>query len=195
VDLCELGKQPCRLIGMTPCMPSGEFGVRENHVRARDTLSGIAAFLPRSGLCILWAALFGGLLRAEDLRSQEFMTEAREGFARIYNLDYREASETFLRLKRRYPGHPAPPLYLATVIWLQELFERNELDLDNFIAPAYFTEPTASKMGAEQRRALPTTSSSVPDSPRTSCGRIPGTRMPVTSWEACTASRAPFRSP
>ena len=87
-----------------------------------------------------------------QLRSAEFMTQARHGFDQIYNLDYTDAEATFLRLEARYPEHPAPPLYLATVVWLRELFERNELDLDHFIAPAYFTKATDRKMSPADRK-------------------------------------------
>jgi tetratricopeptide (TPR) repeat protein len=89
---------------------------------------------------------------AQDLRDARFMTEAHKGFEQIYNLDYREARTTFSALRTRFPHHPAPPLYLASVVWLEELFERNELDLDKFIAPAHFTQPTDRKMNAEDRK-------------------------------------------
>lgn len=82
------------------------------------------------------------------------MSEARKGFEQIYNLDYQDALRTFSDLQSRNPEHPAPPLYLASVIWLQELFDRNDLDLDNFIAPGYFTQPSSRKMGPEARKAF-----------------------------------------
>jgi len=91
-------------------------------------------------------------LFSQDLRSPAFMQAAEKGFAEIYNLDYDQANKTFSDLRARYPEHPAPPLYLATVTWLSELFGRNELDLDRFIAPAYFTQPTTRKMPAEARK-------------------------------------------
>jgi len=90
----------------------------------------------------------------EDLRNPTFMAEARRGFEQIYNLDYHDAFRTFSELKARNPQHPAPPLYLASVVWLEELFDRNELDLDNFIAPGYFTQPSARKMSAEDRKTF-----------------------------------------
>ncbi len=82
------------------------------------------------------------------------MAEARKGFEQIYNLDYQDAFRTFSDLRSRNPYHPAPPLYLASVVWLQELFDRNELDLENFIAPGYFTKPSARKMAPEERKAF-----------------------------------------
>ncbi len=91
---------------------------------------------------------------SEDLRNPAFMAEARKGFEQIYNLDYRDAFRTFSDLKARNPSHPAPPLYLASVVWLEELFDRNELDLDNFIAPGYFTQPSARKISPADRKAF-----------------------------------------
>ncbi len=91
---------------------------------------------------------------SEDLRNPAFMAEARKGFEQIYNLDYQDAFRTFSDLKAQNPRHPAPPLYLASVVWLQELFDRNELDLDNFIAPGYFTQPSARKMAPADRKVF-----------------------------------------
>ncbi len=87
-----------------------------------------------------------------DLRTAQFMGEVRDGFSQLYNLDYKPAEATFAALRSKYPEHPAPPLYLATAIWLRELFERQELDLDNFIAPSYFDKPTDRKMPESERR-------------------------------------------
>lgn len=90
----------------------------------------------------------------EQLRGPEFLARAREGFTRNYNLEYQEALRTFEELKRQYPQHPAPPLYLAANLWLEELFERQELDLNTFISPAYFTQPAQRRMTAERRQAF-----------------------------------------
>lgn len=82
------------------------------------------------------------------------MAKAQKGFDAIYQIDYDEAERTFRALKREYPGHPAPPLYLAVVVWLRELFGRQELNLDVFVAPGYFTKPTDRKMPQRQRQAF-----------------------------------------
>jgi tetratricopeptide (TPR) repeat protein len=93
-------------------------------------------------------------LRGQDLRTQRFMEEVKQGFTAIYNIDYNEADRVFARLQQDYPTHPAPPLYRATVVWLRELFERQDLDLDKFIAPTYFTEPTDRKMPSGDRKSF-----------------------------------------
>jgi len=90
--------------------------------------------------------------RDDNLRGPAFMAQAQKGFEQIYSLDYDDAFRTFSNLKSQYPRHPAPPVYLATVIWLRELFERNELNLDHFIAPGYFTQPSPQKMAPADRK-------------------------------------------
>lgn len=110
------------------------------------------------GSLLVLASLIASTLAAnqpsQNLRTPAFMADARKGFEQIYNLDYEDAFRTFSDLKSRNPQHPAPPLYLASVIWLRELFDRNEFDLDNFIAPTYFTQPSARKMPPEDRKAF-----------------------------------------
>ncbi len=101
---------------------------------------------------VLWSSLSFGFSSASiNLRTPEFMSEVRVGFNQLYNLDYKPAEATFEDLRGKYPEHPAPPLYLATAIWLRELFERQELDLDNFVAPSYFDKPTDRQMPAADR--------------------------------------------
>lgn len=104
-----------------------------------------------------WLLLAGSLDPSPflpDLRAPEFMARAEEGFAHIRNLDYDEAEQTFSRLEVQYPAHPAPPLYRATVVWLRELFERAELDLDRFVSPAYFTRTPQRPMDPGRRQAF-----------------------------------------
>lgn len=108
----------------------------------------------RSLVLTLLVLSFFSSVRGQDLRDPQFMVEARKGFDQIFNLDYDPAIKTFSALKAKHPQHPAPPFYLATAIWLRELFEREDLDLDKFVAPGYFNKPTAHKMPPEQRRAF-----------------------------------------
>ena len=89
---------------------------------------------------------------SQDLRDPDFLAQARKGFVQIYSLDYPEAAATFSALKRAYPEHPAPPLYHGVVIWLVELFEREELSLNTFAAPGYFTKATDQEMKADRRK-------------------------------------------
>lgn len=124
------------------------------------------------GIVSLWAALCPLLFPASpvlnrhpqapaereesrlDLREPAFVKVARRGFSEMYNLDYDEAIETFRSLREEYPQHPAPPLYLAILTWLEELLVRQDLDLDRFIAPGYFTKATDHEMPSAKREAF-----------------------------------------
>lgn len=86
-----------------------------------------------------------------NLREPAFAKVARRGFSQMYNLDYEEAIETFRTLREAYPQHPAPPLYLGILSWLKELLDRQDLDLDRFIAPGYFTKATDHEMASARR--------------------------------------------
>lgn len=105
-----------------------------------------------AGWALLSSLLACSAASATDLRDPAFMEEARQAFDGIYSLQYEEAYQELLQLRRRYPSHPAPPLYLATVKWLQELFLRQDLDLDRFLAPGYFAEKTDREMPQEDRQ-------------------------------------------
>ncbi|MDA2933416.1 hypothetical protein MYX82_03635 [Acidobacteria bacterium AH-259-D05] len=85
------------------------------------------------------------------MRNPQFLEEARQGFDEIFNLDYEPAIQTFAALQTKYPEHPGPPLYRATAIWLRELFERRDLDLDKFIAPSYFDRATDQRMPLDRQ--------------------------------------------
>lgn len=88
-------------------------------------------------------------VHGEGLRSRTFLAESREGFDHLYNLEHRQARLAFDNLRRSFPQHPGPPLYLASTVWLEELFNRQDLDLDKFTAPGHFAEETDRKMPEE----------------------------------------------
>ena len=96
--------------------------------------------------------LTGSLIWGSNLRGPEFLAGVEEGFGHIYNLDYEQANASFQRLRTRFPQHPAPPLYLATAIWLRELFQRQEFNLQQFVSPGYFDKPSSRQMPAADRR-------------------------------------------
>jgi tetratricopeptide (TPR) repeat protein len=57
----------------------------------------------------------------------ELIELRREGNAAAYNLDYAAARAKFEELRKRLPQHPAGDLYLATVIWLEQLYHSRRL--------------------------------------------------------------------
>jgi tetratricopeptide (TPR) repeat protein len=98
--------------------------------------------------------LFTPQLSAQNLRDPEFMKKAQMGFADIYNVDYAEARQLFISLEIQYPHHPAPPLYLASILWLEEMLRRQDLDLNRFVSASYFSKKTSQTMPAEERAAF-----------------------------------------
>ncbi len=98
--------------------------------------------------------LFASQLPAQNLRDPEFMKKTQVGFTNIYNMDYAEARQTFVSLEIQYPYHPAPPLYLACILWLEEMLHRQDLDLSRFVSASYFSQKTAKTMPAEERASF-----------------------------------------
>lgn len=101
---------------------------------------------------LLLIAAISSNLCAQNLRDPQFMTRAEEGFNDIFNMDYDHAESVFASLAHDYPQHPAPPLYLASIQWLREMLRRQDLDLNRFLAPSYFSAKTNQVMPAEERK-------------------------------------------
>lgn len=93
-------------------------------------------------------------LLAQGLREPRFVERAEEGFSDIFNMDYDRARLTFNLLARDYPNHPAPPLYLASILWLEEMLRRQDLALNRFVAHGYFTGKTDQVMSPGDRTAF-----------------------------------------
>jgi tetratricopeptide (TPR) repeat protein len=91
---------------------------------------------------------------AENLRDPRFLEQTRAGFVDMYNLDFDKARQEFTFLEKEYPKHPAPPLYLAVNYWLEEMFRRQDLTLNRFMAPAYFSKETKQVMPPKEREAF-----------------------------------------
>ena len=93
-------------------------------------------------------------LLAQSLRTPEFQERAIKGFDHVYSLDYEDARSAFENLRQQYPQHPGPPLYLALTMWQRELFRRQDLALDRFVAPESFMQAPEQQMPAEDRNAF-----------------------------------------
>ena len=106
-----------------------------------------------------WKFLFWGLisvllapnLSAQDLRDDQFLAKAEPGFVALHSLDYDQAGRVFRSMQKSFPDHPAPPLYLAATVWLQEMFRRQELEMSRFAWPGHFIDKQSSVMPAEQK--------------------------------------------
>jgi tetratricopeptide (TPR) repeat protein len=86
------------------------------------------------------------------LRNTDFMDKANQGFAQMFSLDFDGATRTFTALAHQYPDHPAPPLYLATVIWLHQLDQDKDLTLNRFAYPNYATASADPRMAPASRK-------------------------------------------
>lgn len=101
-------------------------------------------------------ALAGGLSLALSLpalgytlRDADYLTASTPGLKHLYRLEHDQAIEFFYQLERDYPHHPGPPLARAISIWLRELVARDDLDLERFISPGYFTRPSDDAMAKQ----------------------------------------------
>ena len=105
-------------------------------------------------LLSLLVFLMASRLPAQDLRDPRFMERAQAGFTDIFNMDYNKARQAFTLLAKDYPNHPSPPLYLASIFWLEEMLRRQDFSLNRFIAPAYFSGKTDHVMPPGERAAF-----------------------------------------
>ncbi len=88
---------------------------------------------------------------AQNLRDPRFVVRAEAGFDFIFNMDYDKAADVFNALGQDYPTHPAPPLYLASILWMKEMERRQDLSLNRFIAPTYFNDKTTLVMPPQEK--------------------------------------------
>jgi tetratricopeptide (TPR) repeat protein len=108
----------------------------------------------RMSLFFFALLIFLPKLQAQSLRDARFMTRAEDGFQDIFNMDYDNADQSFASLERDYPQHPAPPMYRASIYWLKEMQRRQDLDLNRFITPTYFSARTDQVMPPQERAAF-----------------------------------------
>ena len=111
---------------------------------------------------VLKTAFIGGFLiltlvptvLGQTLRDAEYKAASTLGTTHLYRLEHDQAVEFFYELQEKYPNHPGPPLARAVAIWLRELIEREDLDLERFISPGYFTRPSQEEMPKEDVEAF-----------------------------------------
>jgi len=92
--------------------------------------------------------------QSQSLRDPRFVALAETGFDNIFNMDYDKAEQIFASLGKEFPQHPAPPLYLASILWLKEMERRQDLSLNRFTTATYFNDKTAFVMPVAERSAF-----------------------------------------
>jgi hypothetical protein len=91
---------------------------------------------------------------SQNLREPQFVERTQLAFQDIMNLDYDKALQAFASLEKDYPKHPSPPLYAASVYWLNEMLRRQDVSLNRFISPMYFSQKTGETMPSAERTAF-----------------------------------------
>ena len=91
---------------------------------------------------------------AEKLRSPEYKAASLQGNTHLYSLEHDKSIAFFSELEKKYPHHPGPPLARSIAIWFRELVARDELDLERFISPGYFTRPADVEISVEDKQAF-----------------------------------------
>jgi hypothetical protein len=104
--------------------------------------------------CVLPVLLFTSYLMSQNLREPQFMERTQLAFQDIMNLDYGKALQAFASLEKDYPKHPAPPLYTASIYWLSEMLRRQDVSLNRFISPMYFSQKSDEIMPLAERSAF-----------------------------------------
>jgi tetratricopeptide (TPR) repeat protein len=103
---------------------------------------------------VLPVLLFTSCLMGQNLREPQFVERTQLAFQDIMNLDYDKALQAFASLEKDYPKHPSPPLYAASVYWLNEMLRRQDVSLSRFISPMYFSQKTGETMPPAERSAF-----------------------------------------
>ena len=91
---------------------------------------------------------------AQSFRTEEYQAATEQGVDHLFQLEHDKAIQFFSDIAEERPDHPGPRLAGAVAVWLRELFARQELDLDEFISPGYFTRPSKRKMPEADRQAF-----------------------------------------
>lgn len=101
--------------------------------RAMPTSTAIAGIVL---ICLFWPLTSFGQTANEPASSNpsassalppDIMELRREGNEAMYNIDYKTARAKFDEIRKRLPQHPAGDLYVATVIWLEQLNKSRRL--------------------------------------------------------------------
>jgi tetratricopeptide (TPR) repeat protein len=91
---------------------------------------------------------------SQDLRDNAYLAANSKGVAHLFRVEHDEAISHYEALAREYPEHPGPHLARAMATWLKELYARQELELDQFISPGYFTRPSERPISEEMEKYI-----------------------------------------
>lgn len=91
--------------------------------------------------------------RTDEGNISQFDKLRTEGFAAVYNLDYKTARDRFLQMTRLAPDHPAGYLYLANNLWLETLYLSRRLTTSVYTGGSFYTpDPNEDKVDPRRDR-------------------------------------------
>ena len=102
----------------------------------------------RRPICTALAALLIAFFTAAPL-AQDSTALRRQAFELAYNLDHDQALALLRKAVAEYPGDPAAHRALASVLWLQLLFQRGAVTVDHYLGSFNRTQVELSKPPAE----------------------------------------------
>ena len=82
--------------------------------------------------------------------SKEMLALSRAGYAANYNLDYVTARAKFEEIRKRWPQHPAGDLYVANIIWLENLYKLRRLQTGLYQNESFYAGFEGSKEDGEK---------------------------------------------
>lgn len=63
-----------------------------------------------------------------------------QGFAAVYNIDYKTAKERFQEMTKVAPDHPAGYVYLANNLWLETLYQGRRLSTSTYTGGSFYAQ-------------------------------------------------------
>lgn len=81
---------------------------------------------------------------------KEMIELRREGYAANYSLDYATARAKFEEVRKRWPNHPAGDLYVANIIWLEQLYKLRRLQTGLYQNESFYAGFEGSKEESEK---------------------------------------------
>lgn len=84
----------------------------------------------------------------------EMLELRRAGFAANYNLDYVTARAKFEEIRKRWPNHPAGDLYVANIVWLENLYKLRRLQTGLYQNESFYAGFEGSKEDGEKGDAV-----------------------------------------
>ncbi len=105
-------------------------------------------------LALLFSAQASAQTPSSAAPPPEMIELRRAGFAANYNLDYTTARAKFEEIRKRWPNHPAGDLYVANIVWLENLYKLRRLQTGLYQNESFYAGFEGSKEEGEKGDAV-----------------------------------------